>query len=97
MRRIIIDGIVFSIQRNGGISVVWYDLLNRLKDDNDFRLCYIDNKNLHNQFRNMLDIPAISKSDRYPPISYFSLWTSRTMIISYFTHLIIGIVQTKRQ
>lgn len=31
--KIILDNIVFSLQKSGGISVVWYELLSRLFRD----------------------------------------------------------------
>lgn len=47
MMKIILDNIVFSLQKSGGISVVWYELLSRL-----FRDCFLvscihyDNQNI---------------------------------------------------
>lgn len=57
MRKLIIDNVAFSIQKIGGISVVWYEIIKRLLEDNRFDSHYIeyDNANL-NVYRKELDI-----------------------------------------
>lgn len=61
MKNIIIDNIIFSLQKSGGISVVWYELLNRLLKESG--ICeqlrfieYIDASN--NIFRKELALPS---------------------------------------
>lgn len=61
MTMIYFDNIMFSIQRSGGISVVWYELLKRVIRDNDFETRFIEFDNANdNIFRKQLDI----KQDR---------------------------------
>jgi glycosyltransferase involved in cell wall biosynthesis len=50
-----LDNIIFSLQKAGGISVVWQELLKRLLKDSDFEVSLIDEPN-QNIFRNQLDI-----------------------------------------
>jgi mannosyltransferase len=56
---IIFDNIIFSLQRTGGISVVWYELLKRALHDPDLSTKFIDfqTKNL---FRKQLEISTAS-------------------------------------
>ncbi len=51
------DNVIFSIQSSGGISVVWYELLDRVIKDNNFETTFLefDNSN-DNIFRRKLDI-----------------------------------------
>jgi len=56
---IIIDNIIFSLQKHGGISVVWYELLIRMLEDPDFECEFIDLPN-QNSLRAELDIPSIN-------------------------------------
>ena len=53
--KIYLDNIIFSLQKSGGISVYWYELLKRILQDKDFEPIFIDynNKNL---FRKLLSI-----------------------------------------
>ena len=53
---IFLDNIVFSLQKQGGISVFWYEFLNRIMQDPDFNCKFIDTPN-DNIFRKQLDIP----------------------------------------
>lgn len=50
---IIFDNIVFSLQKAGGISVVWYELLSRIIRDKSFNCRFIDYGG-NNIFRNKL-------------------------------------------
>lgn len=49
------DNIVFSLQKAGGISVVWYELLSRIKKNDDFCCRFIDYHG-DNMFRDGLDL-----------------------------------------
>lgn len=53
---IILDNIIFSGQKAGGISVVWYELLRRLVKEDNLQLWYIDNPNCNNPYRKKLNI-----------------------------------------
>ncbi len=53
--KIIFDNIIFYWQRSGGISVVWYELINRFLKGNDY-VRFIDYGNTENQYRNKLNI-----------------------------------------
>ena len=53
---IVFDDIIFSLQRAGGISVVWYELLSRMRDDGDLRPLYLDHGIGQNIFRQQLPI-----------------------------------------
>ena len=59
---VILDNIVFSLQKQGGISVFWYELLNRIMQDADFSCKFIDFSN-ENIFRKQLDIPLSNLLD----------------------------------
>ncbi|HMM16327.1 MAG TPA: glycosyltransferase family 1 protein [Petrimonas sp.] len=53
---IILDNIIFSIQKSGGISVVWYEMVKRLLLKNDDLTFLEYNKSLNNIFRQKLPI-----------------------------------------
>lgn len=53
---VFLDNIVFSLQKQGGISVFWYEFLKRIMQDADFNCQFIDLPN-DNIFRKLLDIP----------------------------------------
>ena len=40
--RVVFDNIIYSLQRYGGISVVWYELLSRAKEDKDLDVVILD-------------------------------------------------------
>ena len=42
MTPVIYDNIIFSLQRYGGISVVWNELLSRIRADRDIQLTELD-------------------------------------------------------
>lgn len=50
------DNIIFTLQKYGGISVVWHELLKRILLDSDFTPSFIDFPN-QNTLRHQLDIP----------------------------------------
>jgi mannosyltransferase len=53
------DNIIFSLQKSGGISVVWYELLKRAMHDSSMSAKFIDFQT-QNLFRQQLDIPTTS-------------------------------------
>lgn len=62
---IIFDNIVFSLQRSGGISAVWYNLLKYALEENKAMRC-IEYKGAENNiFRKTLDIPDNCLDVRY--------------------------------
>lgn len=59
MNKIIIDNIAFAIQRIGGISVVWYEIIKRLLSDKKYDTEFIEcNRVSNNYYRALLDIPS---------------------------------------
>lgn len=52
---IVFDNIIFSLQRSGGISVVWEELLKRVIREKDISTLFIEYNN-HNINRNSLDL-----------------------------------------
>lgn len=55
--QIVIDNVAFSIQKIGGISVVWYELIKRLLDDKRFHTFFIEADNAkENYYRQLLPI-----------------------------------------
>lgn len=70
--KIVYDNIVFDIQRCGGISVVWQELLSRISNQ-QVSVSYIDNKNQSNYSRKKLEIPSTSviKRIRYPRLTRY--------------------------
>lgn len=55
---ILLDNIIFLLQKSGGISVVWFELLHRLLKDKEFNLKFIDFQT-DNIFRANLNIPEL--------------------------------------
>lgn len=58
--RLIYDNIVFALQRYGGISVVWQELLTKMQIREQFQLGYIDidNEQAKNPLRDRLQLPS---------------------------------------
>ena len=57
--QIIFDNIIFSLQKAGGISVVWYELLNRIFKEKVIESHFIEFDDCNNNiFRNKLNIDA---------------------------------------
>lgn len=55
---IVFDNIVFSIQKSGGISVVWYEILKRILLEKSFKSCFIEFDDAsENMLRKQLMIP----------------------------------------
>lgn len=72
MTQIYLDNIIFSIQRSGGISVVWSELLDRLIRDNEFDSKFIEFDNAYNNiFRKELDIKQNKIIQQYESKSCF--------------------------
>ena len=76
--QVVFDNIVFSLQRSGGISVVWYEFLRRILNTNN-HIRFIEFSGIDNLQRKQLDIPAYlivkyAKSNirykRYLPVRY---------------------------
>ena len=55
--KIILDNIIFSLQKHGGISVVWYEIIKRIIEDPDFKAKFLDYEN-SNFLRKLLEIPT---------------------------------------
>ena len=55
--KIYLDNIIFSLQKSGGISVYWHELLKRILKDDDFDPFFLDYKN-QNLFRKPLSIES---------------------------------------
>lgn len=70
---ILFDNVVFDLQKSGGISVVWYELVRRFLENNTLDVSFIDNGNTTNKYRKDLNIAvsAISGRDMYIPISRY--------------------------
>jgi mannosyltransferase len=55
--KLYLDNIIFSLQKAGGVSVVWYELLKRFLNDLDFEAFFID-KSGQNLFQKQLGLPS---------------------------------------
>jgi len=54
---VIIDLIAFSLQRSGGISVYWYEIIERILNESHFKPSFIEEKSINiNIFRKELEI-----------------------------------------
>jgi mannosyltransferase len=54
--KIIFDNIIFSLQKSGGISLYWYELINRFANNITSNKIFLNEKNINNLFSNKLDI-----------------------------------------
>ena len=54
---VIFDNIIFALQRSGGISMVWYELLKRSVADTSFSKLYLEYAN-ENIFYQQLALPT---------------------------------------
>ncbi len=67
--KILFDNIIFSLQKHGGISVVWFELLKRILNDSDIDSSFIDIPNENFLWKD-LDFPANkvieTKSTKFP-------------------------------
>ena len=55
---VLFDNIIFSLQRYGGISVVWTELLNRARADKDLTVTELDFRQIPPRFMERYRIPA---------------------------------------
>jgi len=78
--KLYLDNIIFSLQKAGGISVVWYELLKRVLNDSDYDARFLENVN-ENIFRAKINIPKelILKN----PLSKFPLKIQRYLNPNY--------------
>lgn len=66
MSKVVIDNIVYSIQKIGGISQVFYEITTRLMRDSIYKVEFLECENANENFyRKLLDIPIVS-------ITYFA-------------------------
>ena len=65
---LVFDNIVFDLQKSGGISILWYELLRRVCCQERFDINYIDNKSEKNHWRRKLSIEEdnIIRNDWWP-------------------------------
>ena len=54
--RCVFDNIIFDLQKTGGISVVWYELLSRILKESNISPLFIDSVSSDNGFRKLLNI-----------------------------------------
>jgi mannosyltransferase len=55
--KLILDNIIFSLQKSGGVSAYWYELLVRILNNNKFDIDFLENsKSSYNIFRQKLNI-----------------------------------------
>ena len=54
--KVVLDNVIFELQKSGGISVVWYELLRRLQQVENLDLYFLDNQSSYNYYRQELDI-----------------------------------------
>lgn len=58
--RLVVDNIIYSLQKIGGISIVWYELSKRLINDSAFECQFIEYEDAQeNTFRKLLDIKSL--------------------------------------
>lgn len=72
--KLVYDNIVFGIQRFGGISVVWQELLSRMSAMNwDIKYIDVDAKQIDNHSRGKLSIPekSVIQTIQYPRLSRY--------------------------
>lgn len=58
--KIFYDDIIFNLQKAGGISVYWHELINRILTDK-YDVFFIEHENENNIFRKDLEIPTFKK------------------------------------
>lgn len=78
MNNVILDNIIFSLQKSGGISVVWQEHISRLEKNPDYTCRFIEYDDaIQNIFRSGIDIPVDNLkilSSKYLQIKrYFNL------------------------
>lgn len=56
--KIVLDNIVFSLQKSGGVSTLWYELIQKLLKDDRFEVLFLEYDGaLNNLIRSNFDIP----------------------------------------
>ncbi len=55
--KVFFDNIIFSLQKAGGISVVWFELISRALEDQEIETSFIEVPN-ENIFKEQLKIPT---------------------------------------
>ena len=60
MKVVYIDTIIFDLQNSGGISVYWYEMINRYLKDKNFEVHFVVSNNAKNNiFWEKLNIPKV--------------------------------------
>lgn len=56
--KVILDNIVFSLQKSGGVSTLWYELIKTIMNDNRFDVYFLEYANAHgNLIRSSFKLP----------------------------------------
>lgn len=91
--KIFFDNIIFSLQKSGGISVVWFELLSRITKEKKFNTLFIEHKNAaKNIFRNKLKLPQdqiilkLSLFDKLTRYSNLSLTNEKAPFIFHSSY-----------
>lgn len=98
MVNLLVDNIIFEIQKIGGISIYWAELLRRLLSDSDFNLVFAGLPGNHNNyiFQNLLEeCPQLKEirtwkpfvNNRYLPLIYPTNKTPLVFHSSYYRSL----------
>lgn len=93
--KVVLDNVIFELQKQGGISVVWYELLCRLQKEKGLELLFLDNLSSHNYYSQKLDIDkdsvlAPSISNRFSRYMTVNVNLNEPFIFhsSYYRHCI---------
>lgn len=95
--KLILDNIIFSLQRTGGISVVWNELLSRARVDKDIRLTELDYRDAMTARRleryrtpaYQADTPAIFHSSYFrvlPQPGVYNVTTVHDLTYHFYRH-----------
>ncbi|MBT0573014.1 glycosyltransferase family 4 protein [Riemerella anatipestifer] len=58
MIKIVLDNIVFSLQKSGGVSTLWYELIRKLLENNEFDVFFLEYEGASNNLlRSSFEIP----------------------------------------
>ncbi|WP_339921724.1 glycosyltransferase family 1 protein [uncultured Flavobacterium sp.] len=70
--RVIFDNIIFSLQKSGGVSVYWYEVINRILNQEEIHSFFIEEENSSkNIFRNKLKIQEVNTYNEGNKLSKF--------------------------
>lgn len=70
MMKILLDNIIFSHQRAGGVSVYWYELISRLQKEKNIDIAFLDyEEGYQNIFRKLMKIDVKSKINVFSLVS----------------------------